>query len=168
MFKSFFKEFKEFTLRGNVMDLAVGVIIGAAFGDIVTSLTESFINPLINSIGGANVGGSIKLPWVDYTGLDAETASSLSLNWGNFVTAIINFLIMALVLFIILKLVNKVMSIGKKPKKADPTTKVCPFCMSEISIKATRCPHCTSELAVVEEKKESKKEEKTTKTKSKK
>lgn len=172
MFKSFFKEFKEFTLRGNVMDLAVGVIIGAAFGDIVTSLTDSFINPLINSIGGASVGGSIKLPWVDYTGLDAETASSLSLNWGNFVTAIINFLIMALVLFIILKLVNKVMNIGKKPKKADPTTKVCPFCMSEISIKATRCPHCTSELEVAAEKKETKKdtkkEEKTTKTKSKK
>lgn len=158
MFKSFFKEFKEFTLRGNVMDLAVGVIIGAAFGDLVTSLTDSFINPLINSIGGAKVGGAIRLPWVDYTGLDAETASSLSLNWGNFVTAIINFLIMALVLFIILKCVNKLMNIGKKPKKADPTTKVCPFCMSEISIKATRCPHCTSELEVAEEKKEAKKE----------
>lgn len=157
MFKSFFKEFKEFTLRGNVMDLAVGVIIGAAFGNIVTALTDSFINPLINSIGGAEVGGAIKLPWVDYTGLDPETASSLSLNYGNFITAIINFLIMALVLFIMLKLVNKVMSIGKKPKKSEPTTKVCPFCMSEISIKATRCPHCTSELeAVKEEKKETK------------
>lgn len=164
MFKSFFKEFKEFTLRGNVMDLAVGVIIGAAFGNIVTALTDSFINPLINSIGGAEVGGAIKLPWVDYTGLDAETASSLSLNYGNFITAIINFLIMALVLFIMLKLVNKVMSIGKKPKKSEPTTKVCPFCMSEISIKATRCPHCTSELeAVKEEKKETKKEAKSKK-----
>ena len=146
MFKSFFKEFKEFTLRGNVMDLAVGVIIDAAFGDIVTALTTSFINPLINSIGGAEVGGVIKLPWVNYAGLDAEKAASLSLNYGSFITAVINFLIMALVLFIILKIVNKLMSIGKKPKKADPTTKVCPFCMSEISIKATRCPHCTSEL----------------------
>lgn len=166
MFKSFFKEFKEFTLRGNVMDLAVGVIIGAAFGNIVTALTDSFINPLINSIGGAEVAGAIKLPWVDYTGLDAETASSLSLNYGNFITAVINFLIMALVLFLMLKLVNKLMTIGKKPKKADPTTKVCPFCMSEISIKATRCPHCTSELeAVKEEKKDTKKETKSSKSK---
>ncbi len=155
MFKSFFKEFREFTLRGNVMDLAVGVIIGAAFGDIVTSLTDSFINPLINSIGGAEVAGAIRLPWVDYTGLDAEAANALSLNYGNFITAIINFLIMALILFIILKIVNKLMTVGKKPKKADPTTKVCPFCMSEISIKATRCPHCTSVLE--EEKKDTKK-----------
>lgn len=165
MFKSFFKEFKEFTLRGNVMDLAVGVIIGAAFGNIVTALTDSFINPLINSIGGAEVAGAIRLPWVDYSGLDAETASSLSLNYGNFITAVINFLIMAFVLFLMLKLVNKLMTIGKKPKaKQAPTTKTCPFCMSEISIAATRCPHCTSELeAVVEEKKEVKE----TKTKSK-
>ncbi len=146
MFKGFIKEFKEFVLRGNVMDLAVGVIIGAAFGDIVTSLTDSFINPLINSIGGAEVGGSIRLPWVDYTGLDTEAANALSLNYGNFITSVINFLIMALILFIILKLVNKLMTVGKKPKKVDPTTKVCPFCKSEISIEATRCPHCTSEL----------------------
>ena len=157
MFKSFFKEFKEFTLRGNVMDLAVGVIIGAAFGNIVTALTDSFINPLINSIGGAEVAGSIKLPWVDYTGLDSEAASSLSLNYGNFITAVINFLIMAFVLFLMLKVVNKLMSIGRKPKaKETPKTKTCPFCMSEISIAATRCPHCTSELEIVHEKEEEK------------
>lgn len=156
MFKSFFKEFKEFTLRGNVMDLAVGVIIGAAFGDIVTSLTDSFINPLINSIGGAEVAGSIRLPWVDYTGLDAEAASSLSLNYGNFITAVINFLIMALILFVILKLVNKLMTIGKKTVEEVPTTKKCPFCMSEISIEATKCPHCTSALEEVKETKTTK------------
>lgn len=155
MFKSFFKEFKEFVLRGNVMDLAVGVIIGAAFGNIVTSLTTNFINPLINSIGGAEVAGSIKLPWVDYTGLDSDAVKALSINYGDFITAVINFLIMALVLFIILKLVNRVMNLGKKIKKgkkgeeevaAEPTTKICPYCFSEIDIKATRCPHCTSEI----------------------
>ena len=158
MFKSFFKEFKEFVLRGNVMDLAVGVIIGAAFGNIVTSLTTNFINPLINSIGGAQVGGSIKLPWVDYTGLDSEAAKALSINYGDFITAIINFLIMAFVLFLMLKAVNKIMNLGNKIKKVkknkkgeeevviEPTTKICPYCFTEIDIKATRCPHCTSQL----------------------
>ncbi|MBR6033726.1 MAG: large conductance mechanosensitive channel protein MscL [Clostridia bacterium] len=146
------KEFKEFILRGNALDLAVGVIIGAAFGNIVTSLTTNFINPLINSIGGAEVGGSIKLPWVDYTGLDSEAAKALSINYGDFITAVINFLIMAFVLFMILKFVKKVSNIGKKLKKGnkeevvEPTTKECPYCLSEISYHATRCPHCTSEL----------------------
>ncbi len=149
------KEFKEFVLRGNVMDMAIGVIIGAAFGNIVTSLTTSFINPLINSIGGAEIAGSIKLPWVDYTGLSAEAAKELSLNYGDFLTAVINFLIMAFILFIMLKAVNRFMdrvkNLADKVKKSEevvvePTTKVCPFCCSEIDIKATRCPHCTSEL----------------------
>ena len=91
--KKFLEEFKEFALKGNVMDMAIGVIIGGAFSSIITALTESFINPLINSIGGAEVAGSIKLPWVDYTGLDSEAALALSLNYGAFLTAIINFLI---------------------------------------------------------------------------
>ena len=152
------KEFKEFVLRGNVMDLAIGVIIGAAFGNIVTSFTTNFINPLINSIGGAEVSGSIKLPWVDYTGLEPEAAKELTLNYGDFITAIINFLIMAFILFFMMKAVNKLMNLGKgvagkvkKGKKVEevvkePTTKTCPFCCSEIDIKAVRCPHCTSEL----------------------
>ena len=149
MLKGFFKEFKEFVLRGNVMDLAVGVIIGAAFGDIVTSLTNSFINPLINSIGGAEVAGSIKLPWVNYEGLSPESAKALSLNYGDFITAVINFIIMAFILFIMLKAVNKVLTLGKKaPEEAAPTTKKCPYCLSEIDIKATKCPHCTSDLKV--------------------
>ncbi len=113
----FISEFKAFVLRGNVMDMAIGVIIGSAFASIVTALTEDFINPLINGIGGAEVAGQIKI----YGGQ--------ALNWGHFVTAIINFLIMAFVLFLMLKAVNKLMTIGKKkeeekieaPVKSDET-----------------------------------------------
>ncbi|MBR6902568.1 MAG: large conductance mechanosensitive channel protein MscL [Clostridia bacterium] len=146
--KKFFEEFKKFALKGNVMDMAIGVIIGGAFSAIVTALTTSFINPLINSIGGAEIAGSIRLPWVDYSGLDAEAAAELSLNYGAFITAIINFLIIALILFLMLKAMNKLMSIGKKKKEEEEavTTKTCPYCKSEIDIEATRCPHCTSEL----------------------
>ena len=121
--KGFFKEFKEFALKGNVMDMAIGVIIGAAFGNIVTALTADFINPLIASIGGAEIAGMIKLPWVDYSGLDSEAAAALSLNYGHFITTIINFLIMALCIFLMMKAVNKLTSIGKKKeeeKKEDP------------------------------------------------
>lgn len=135
MLKGFMKEFKEFILRGNVMDLAVGVIIGAAFKDIVDALTADFIQPLINSVGGTEIGGSVEI-W-----------NNQYLNYGHFLTAVINFLIMAFILFILLKSVNKLMTIGKKKAvEADPTTKLCPFCKTEIDIEATRCPHCTSEL----------------------
>lgn len=105
--KGFFGEFKIFVLRGNVMDMAIGVIIGTAFAAIVNALTEDFINPLINSIGGAEVQGKIKI-W-----------GGQALNWGHFVTAIINFLIMALVLFLMLKGVNKLMEVGKKKKEEE-------------------------------------------------
>jgi large conductance mechanosensitive channel len=153
--KKFFAEFKKFALKGNVMDLAVGVIIGGAFSAIVTALTANFIQPLINSIGGAEVGGAIKLPWVDYSNLSAEEAAALSLNYGAFITAIINFVIIALVLFLLVKGMNKLMSIGKKEEEpAEPTTKTCPFCKSEIVIDAVRCPNCTSELPQEEEEKE--------------
>ncbi len=147
--KKFVEEFKEFALKGNVMDMAVGVIIGAAFGNIVTAFTKDIINPLINSIGGTEIAGVIKLPWVDYTGLDAETAQTLVINWGDLVTAIINFLIMALCIFLMVKAVNKLTNLGKKkeePKPEEPTVKECPYCLSIIPIKATRCPHCTSEI----------------------
>ena len=100
--KGFIEEFKTFVLRGNVMDMAIGVIIGGAFATIVTALTDDFINPLINGIGGAEVAGKIAIYGGQY------------LNWGHFVTAVINFLIMAFVLFLMLKAVNKLMSIGKK------------------------------------------------------
>ncbi|MCH4153409.1 MAG: large conductance mechanosensitive channel protein MscL [Saccharofermentans sp.] len=118
--RNFAKEFKAFALQGNVVDMAIGVIIGAAFKDIVTSLTDNFINPLIASIGGANIAGSIKLPWVDYSGLSLEEIQSLSLNYGAFITAIINFFIMALVLFIMLKGVNSLKNIGRKKKDDEP------------------------------------------------
>ena len=128
------KEFKEFIMRGNVMDMAVGVIIGGAFTAIVTSLTEDIISPILGIFGGAN-----------FDSLKAEFLG-ITLNYGKFITAVINFLIIALIIFLMVKGINKVMSIGKKEVEEDPTTKVCPFCMSEIDIKATRCPHCTSEL----------------------
>jgi large conductance mechanosensitive channel len=117
--KGLMSEFKAFVLRGNVMDMAIGVIIGAAFSDIVTSLTKNFINPLINSIGGVEVGGAIKLPWVDYTGLTAEQVKELSLNYGDFITAVINFIIMAFVLFLMLKFVNKLLTIGQKKQEEE-------------------------------------------------
>ena len=106
--KGFIGEFKDFVLRGNVVDMAVGVIIGGAFSGIVTALTEDFINPLINGIGGAEVGGTIKI----YGGQ--------VLRYGDFITAIINFLIMALVLFVLLKIVNGIMNAGKKKEEAAP------------------------------------------------
>lgn len=136
--KKFIDEFKAFALKGNVMDLAVGVIIGAAFQDIVKSFTESFINPIISSIGGAEVGGKIE---IFHTGQ--------YLYYGNFITAVINFLIMAFVIFLLMKIINKIMSFGKTQEVSAPTTKKCPFCKTEIDIEATRCPHCTS---VIEEK----------------
>lgn len=105
--KGFIEEFKSFVLKGNVMDMAIGVIIGTAFASIVTALTDDFINPIINSIGGAEVKGQLKI-W-----------SGQYLNWGHFLTSIINFLIMALVLFLMLKGVNKLMTINKKKQKDD-------------------------------------------------
>jgi len=115
--KNFMNEFKEFALKGNVVDMAIGVIIGAAFKDIVTSFTDSFINPLIASIGGADIAGSIRLPWVDYSGLTLEEIQSLSINYGAFITAIINFLIMALILFLMLKGINALKNGITKRKK---------------------------------------------------
>lgn len=103
----FFAEFKEFIMRGNVMDMAIGVIIGGAFQGIVTALTEDFINPLINGIGGAEVGGTIKI----YGGQ--------VIKYGDFITSVINFLIMALVLFVLLKVVNGLMAVGKKEEEEE-------------------------------------------------
>jgi large conductance mechanosensitive channel len=109
------KEFKEFALKGNVMDMAVGVIIGGAFGGIVGALTDDFINPLINSFGGAEVAGSFVLPWSKLAeSTDPEVLATISLNYGHFITQIINFLILAVVLFIIIKGMNKLMALGKK------------------------------------------------------
>ena len=133
------KEFKEFIMRGNVMDLAVGVIIGGAFTAIVTSLNEDLITPLLGIFGGTDFSNlTLKLG-------SGETAPVLA--YGNFITAVINFLITALVLFFILKAFNTAAAKVKKPEEpAAPTTKVCPYCKSEIPVDATRCGHCTSQL----------------------
>ncbi len=116
----FLKEFKEFALKGNVMDLAIGVIIGGAFQGLVASLTDNFINPLISSVGGAEVAGSIRLPWVDYTGMTLSDIQALSLNYGAFITAVINFIIMAFIIFLLMKGVNTIMNIGKKKEEEAP------------------------------------------------
>lgn len=123
------KEFKEFALKGNVMDMAIGVLIGGAFSGIVGALTTDFINPLIASFGGAEVAGLIRLPWVDYTGLTLEEQTALALNYGDFITAIINFLILAIVLFILVKGMNKLKDLGKKKEEeaaapAEPSDEV--------------------------------------------
>lgn len=130
--KKFIQEFKEFALKGNMMDMAVGIIIGGAFTSVVTSLTDNFINPLLNFITGV----------AKYTGADIAGFAS------SFISAFVNFIIMAFVLFCLLKVMNKITEIGhhKDEPPAAPTTKQCPYCCSEIDIKATRCPHCTSVL----------------------
>ena len=130
-FVKFMEEFKKFALRGNVMDMAVGVIIGGAFSGIVTSLTENFINPILNELTGA-----ASYTWQDVGGF----ASS-------FLSAVVNFIIMAFILFCLMRGINKLLTIGKKPEApAAPTTKKCPYCKTEIDIEATRGPHCTSQL----------------------
>ena len=126
------KEFKEFIMRGNVLDLAIAVIIGGAFGKIVASLVNDILMPLI----GALFGGS------KFSEL-STLVNGVPIVWGLFVQAIVDFLIVALVIFIIVKVAN---SLKKAPAPADPTTKECPHCISTISIIATRCPNCTSEL----------------------
>ena len=129
--KKFIQEFKAFALRGNVMDMAIGVIIGGAFSGIVTSLTENFINPIIQFL----------------TGQATYTAADIGQFATNFGSAVVNFIILAFILFCLIKMMNKLMTIGHNEETpAAPTTKTCPFCKSEIAIEATRCPHCTSVL----------------------
>ena len=133
---SFMSEFKEFVMRGNVMDMAVGVIVGGAFSSIVTSLVDDVIGPIIGMI----LGG------IDFTNL-AITVGNANLKVGNFIQAIINFLIVAFCLFTVVKAINTASAKLRKPtEEPAPTTKICPFCKSEIHIEATKCPHCASEL----------------------
>ncbi|MBP7732923.1 MAG: large conductance mechanosensitive channel protein MscL [Caldisericia bacterium] len=146
------KEFKEFALKGNVIDLAVGLIIGAAFGTIVKSLVDDIIMPLIGQLVGkvdfANLYILIsegKTPGPYSSLVDAKTAGAVTWNYGSFINTIVNFIIIAFSIFMVIKLFNK---LKKQPKPAEviPTTKECPYCFSTIPIKATRCPNCTSEL----------------------
>ncbi len=140
--KKFLEEFKAFISKGNVLDMAVGVIIGGAFGSVVSGLTDNIIQPLLNCIGGAEVQGKIRL-----------FGTENYLDYGAFISAVINFLIMALVVFLIVKSFNKISETAHKLATKDeeetaaaPITKICPYCKSEINIEATRCPHCTSNL----------------------
>ena len=137
--KKFFAEFKEFINKGSVLDLAVGVIIGGAFSGIVNALIDNIINPLIACIGGTDIGFAFEI---------IKGNEATKINLGAFISAIINFLIIALVIFLIVKSANKAKALAAKKKEeeeAAPTTKVCPFCKSEIAIDATKCPHCTAD-----------------------
>ncbi len=136
--KKFFEEFKKFITKGNALDMAVGVIIGGAFTAIVTSLNTDIITPLLAVFGG-----------VDFSHLTVKLGNgelAPVLTYGNFITAIINFLITAFVIFCFIKIINGIGDKFKKKKEDKPTTKKCPYCKSDIAIDATRCPHCTSEL----------------------
>lgn len=147
-----FKEFKDFISKGNVIDLAVGVIIGSAFSGIVTNLVTNIVTPAISLLTG-------KISFTDlFIALDggkyatlaaAQEAGAATLNYGLFIQAVIDFIITAFVIFLLVKGINKIRSLGKKEEavaEEAPTTKVCPFCKSEINIEATRCPNCTSEV----------------------
>ena len=151
--KGFFGEFKKFIMRGNVIDLAVGVIIGAAFQAIVKSLVDDIVMPII----------SLATKGVDFTNkfvllgegefatlAEAQEAGVAAIAYGNFINAILNFLIMAFVIFCLVKTINKISEKAAKKEAeeapAEPTTKECPFCKSKIALEATRCPNCTSEL----------------------
>ncbi|MBT3313977.1 MAG: large conductance mechanosensitive channel protein MscL [Anaerolineae bacterium] len=129
------KEFKEFVMRGNVLDLAVAVIIGGAFGKIIASLVADILMPLI----GLMMGG------VDFGALSFAVGDAV-VAYGAFIQAIVDFIVIAFVIFMIVKSANKTKKEEAAPAPAEPTTKECPFCFTEISIKATRCPSCTSEL----------------------
>jgi large conductance mechanosensitive channel len=150
--KGFMKEFKEFISRGNVIDLAVGVIIGSSFTAIVNSLVNNIITPLITLITGKVSVKElfIALDGNEYESLEAATEAGVAtLGYGLFIQAIIDFIIIAFVIFLMVKVINRIRDIGKKPEeetKSEPTTKECPYCKSEINIEATRCPNCTSQL----------------------
>ncbi|MGI6117989.1 MAG: large conductance mechanosensitive channel protein MscL [Bilifractor sp.] len=139
--KKFIAEFKEFISRGNVMDLAVGMIIGSAFTAIVTSLVDDVLMPVISLFTGG----------IDFNDWGIHLAGGGMIKLGSFLAAVINFIIIALVIFLLIKGLNKIRDIsdtikGTEKKEAEPTTKICPYCKSEIDINATRCPHCTSVL----------------------
>ena len=147
-----FKEFKEFAMRGNVVDMAVGIIIGAAFGTIVKSLVNDIIMPpiglLLGNVDFSNLfftlkDGATTGPYA--TLADAQAASAVTVNYGVFINTIISFLIVAFCVFLLIRSINKLKRQEEEPA-AEPTTKECPYCFSTIAIKATRCSNCTSEL----------------------
>ncbi len=145
--KNFFNEFKKFAMRGNVMDMAVGIIIGAAFGKIVSSLVEDVIMPPIGWVLGNVDFSDLKLVLVQ----KSAEAEEVAIKYGAFLNTVISFIIVAFAVFILIKAVNTLQAKMIKEEAdaeaaAAPTTKKCPYCCSEIALEATRCPHCTSEL----------------------
>jgi large conductance mechanosensitive channel len=147
-----FKEFKEFAMRGNVVDMAVGIIIGAAFGTIVQTLVKDVLMPpiglLLGNVDFSNLfvvlkGGAAGAPYASLA--DAQKAGAVTINYGLFVNAIISFLIVAFAVFMLVRGINQLKR-EKEAAPAEPTTKECPYCYSTIAIKATRCAHCTTEL----------------------
>mgnify|MGYP000450331489 FL=1 len=137
--KEFLKEFKKFISRGNVIDMAVGIIIGSAFTAIVNSLVNDVMMPLLSILTGG-------LDFASLCIVLGEGEGAATLNYGAFIAAVINFLLIAFVIFTMIKAINKLS--GKKPEapKEEPKKKVCPFCKEEVSIDAVKCPHCTSDL----------------------
>ena len=146
--KKLFKEFKEFAFKGNIIDLAVGMMIGSAFTAIVKSVVDDLVMPVLSLLTGriAFKDLFIALDGGDYkTVEEAAEAGASVLKYGNFISSFINFLIISIIIFLFLKLILKL----KRPKavpEVEPTTKVCPYCKSEISIEAVKCPHCTSDV----------------------
>ena len=148
-----FKEFKEFAMRGSVVDMAIGIIIGAAFGTIVRSFVNDIIMPpiglLLGNVDFANLfvvlreGAEIAGPYASL--VDAQEAGAVTINYGLFINTIISFVIIAFAVFIVIRNMNRLKK-KEEEKPAEPTTKVCPFCLTTIPIKATRCPNCTSQL----------------------
>lgn len=130
------KEFKEFAMKGNIVDMAIGVVIGGAFGGIVNSLVGDIITPIV----GVLVGG------IDFSGL-ALTVGAATINYGLFINAVVEFLIISFSIFLVIKNINK-LTAKDEVVESVPTTKECPYCLTEINIAARRCPNCTSELAV--------------------
>jgi len=146
------KEFKEFAMRGNVIDMAVGIIIGVAFGTIVKSLVSDIIMPpiglLLGDVDFANLFTVLKdgtVPGPYSTLADAQKASAVTVNYGVFVNTLISFIIVAFAVFLLIRQINKLKRKEEAPP-TEPTAKDCPYCLLSIPIKATRCPHCTSEL----------------------
>jgi len=142
------QEFKEFTMRGNVLDMAIGVIIGAAFGKIITSFVNDILMPPIGLLlGGVDFSNLfINLSEQPYGSLEeAQAAGAATINYGLFLNTVLDFIIVAFVIFLLIRQVNR---LKREPEAlpAEPTTKECPYCLSTIPIKATRCPHCTSEI----------------------
>ena len=153
MIKEMFTEFKKFVMRGNVIDMAVGIIIGGAFTKIVNSMVADIMMPplglLLGKVDFSNWFVVIKQGTTagPYTTIaDAQAAGATTMNLGLFLNAIISFVIVAFCIFLLIKAINKLNATKKEEEAAAPTTKKCPFCCSEIALEATRCPHCTSEL----------------------